>query len=193
MPDVRFWPEADVASISVMQSLYLIAFPEMAERDAHSVEALRASHDPVGHSMLKAHFTFMFGCTGVSAEIAAGVMQSVATGTGPIDFRLSQTVQSQHDKLHYVFLCPDKGGNEMRELHRRLHSGPLAACLDSGRQFTPHLTICKSADPEHARVVSDQLNRHAIHMDGRIRTLSLGVLEQGTFKVLERSILSGSA
>ena len=141
--------------------------------------------------MLKAHFTFVFGCTGVSAEIAASAMQSVAADAGPIDFCLSQAVRSQHDAFHHVFLCPDKGRNEMRELHRQLHSGPLAPCLDPGRPFTPHLTICKSADPEHARVVSDQLQRNPIHMNGRIRTLSLGVLEEGTFKVLEQAALRG--
>lgn len=172
-----------------MQRLYVIAFPQMEASDEATLEALRASHDPVGHAMLRAHFTFVFGCDCVPAAVAQRAVQSVAAAVLPINFRASRTMLSRHGDFHYVFLCPDSGASEMLDLHRRLHDGPLAGCLDPGQQFTPHLTVCKTADAERARKVLDQLNRCSYQVDGRLRDLSLGFVADGKFKVLARANL----
>jgi hypothetical protein len=173
-----------------MQRLYVVAFPEMAAQDAVTLEALRAAHDPVGHAMLKAHFTFVFGCASISREVAKGAMQSVAGEFGTIEFCLSRAILSMHGGLHCVFLCPDRGATEMLDVHSRLHEGPLAGCLDPGQQFTPHLTVCKTADAEQARDVLAQLNQRALRTNGRLRSLSLGFIADGKFKVVAQAPLA---
>jgi 2'-5' RNA ligase len=167
-----------------MQRLYVVAFPEIARIDADALEALRAEHDPEGHALLRAHFTLVFGCTGVSTALAAGAMRSAASRTEPIQFSLARVVLANHGDLHYVFMLPDPGATEMIELHRRLHEGPLAGCLDPNEPFTPHLTLCKTADREHAARVVDQLRGASLQIAGTLATLSLGSRGDGKFETL---------
>jgi 2'-5' RNA ligase len=175
-----------------MQRLYVVSFPEIAARDAAWLEALRAAHDPQGYALLRAHFTFVFGWSdGCGGDVVESEMRSVARGMGAIEFCLSRLVLSTHGNLHCVFLCPDQGSTEMFELHRKLHAGPLATCLDPSEQFTPHLTVCKTTDREHAERVVNQLRCNAFHITGTLAALSLGAMREGKFELLRKIALTG--
>lgn len=171
-----------------MHRLYVVAFPELSRSDATQLEALRAAHDPGGYALLKAHFTFVFGCTGISSNVLERAMRSVANGMGAIEFCLSRPVLSTHGDFHYVFLCPDRGADGMVELHRRLHAGHL----DHNQQFTPHLTLCKTSDRGEAEQLVDQLRRSAIRIPGSLAALSLGELRDGQFHRLSDVTLMGT-
>lgn len=175
-----------------MHRLYVVAFPEIGADDAAKVEALRAAHDSAGHALLRAHFTFVFGCIGVSVEAAERAMQAVACEMRSIEFCLTRAVTSVHSNLHYVFLCPEQGATAMIELHARLHAGPLAACIDPTQAFTPHLTVCKTADPGEAGQVLAQITRGGLRIRGALRALSLGALQDGKFERLRDIALTGT-
>jgi 2'-5' RNA ligase len=172
-----------------MQRFHVVAFPEMAAEDSATLEALRATHDPEGQRNLGAHFTLVFGCDCVSQEIMEDAMRSVAASFKTFEFYLARALLSEHDDLHYVFLCPQEGANEFLELHKSLHAGPLACCLDVGRTFEPHMTICKTADPQQARELHDHLERVLLRIRGRVHALSMGFLSEGGFKVIAQASL----
>lgn len=169
---------------AAMQPLYVVAFAEMDARDAAWVEALRAAHDPAGHGLLKAHFTFVFGAVGVPLDAVETAVRAAVREMRSIEFCLTQAVSSEHDGQHYVFLCPGRGASEMLELHRKLHTGSLAECLDPRHSFMPHLTVCKTADAAEAQRVLDEVRRDAFQVNGTLTALSVGVVSQGRFEQL---------
>ncbi|NML46178.1 2'-5' RNA ligase family protein [Ramlibacter sp. G-1-2-2] len=168
-------------------ALYVLAFPTLSPDDASRIEALRADHDPAGHSLLKAHFTFVFGCATVSPEAAEAAMRAVAAQVATIEFSLSAARLSEHGGLQYVFLCPGQGCAEMLELHRRLDAG----CEEHSEEFTPHLTVCKTPHRAQAHEALHRASRIGLPMQGTLLALSLGAVRDGRFEVLAEAPLAG--
>ena len=174
-----------------MNRLYVVAFPEIAAADALWVERLRSANDPAGHALLTAHFTFVFDCSDVPLDVVESELEAVAAEVRPIEFCLARSESAVHGGLHYVYLCPEEGAHEMTELHRRLHGGRIAACVDPEQQFTPHMTVCKTPDERQAAQLHGRLARDAFRIRGIMRSLTLGAVVDGKFERMQEIPLTG--
>lgn len=176
-----------------MERVYVVAFPELGAADSAWIESIRAAHDVVGHELLGAHFTFVFGCTGVAIDVVERAARAAASHQGPIQFRLARAVSSTHGEFHYVFLCPDEGASSMIKVHESLHAGALAACVDRDQSFVPHLTVCKTPDAREAAQVLDHLRRSTFQIVGTLPALTVGVVLDNKFKRLREVPLTPAA
>ena len=74
-----------------MPQLYVIGYPELADRDHDWIQGLRRRHDPRA-DLVAPHFTLVFGITDVPAETLEAHVRAVAEPVPPIAFILRHTV-----------------------------------------------------------------------------------------------------
>jgi 2'-5' RNA ligase len=141
--------------------------------------------------MLSAHFTFVFGCSGIPREMFRKEIESVAGRSAPIAFVLRDAAASEHAGSHYVYLCPREGAGRMRGLYDRLHAGRLSAALDVRQPFVPHMTVCRTAERAEALAVCDRMNGDGLCIRGALRGLGLGA-QGDAFQLFAHAPLAGA-
>jgi 2'-5' RNA ligase len=110
--------------------------------DRKWIEEIRREHDPQ-HSIVPAHFTFVFPFTGTLADDAIAHATHVTETTAPIPFQLttSAVVSDAIGSSTYLFLTPGDGSDQMHALHRQLYASVLARHLNTAIPFLPHVTV----------------------------------------------------
>jgi 2'-5' RNA ligase len=165
--------------------LYTICLPDMSEASREWVESLRHLHDRKSAEMLGAHFTLVFGCATVSSQDQIEHVRSVARHFDPIEFHCRRTLPIS-DEFHgsaHVFLVPEEGHSDIEKLHDHLYGGVLAPCLRQDIPFIPHITLGKFDDLDTAQRQCNEFNRQGLHIAGTLRTLLVGAVEDGRFKL----------
>jgi len=136
---------------------YLVAFPAFAAADRERIAAIRERHDRLA-AKLSPHVTLVFA-TGVLDP--SGLARHAASIDRPAPFTcVFRRTRVEHDPFsgeYCVFLVPDEGAREIRELHDALYTGPLAGELRTDLPYHPHVTIARCATEAAARAVASWL------------------------------------
>jgi 2'-5' RNA ligase len=150
----------------------IICHPEFSAADRNWIEAVRSRHDPQA-AMVAAHVTLVFPAEELDEVAIVAHAQSTAAVTAPITFQLTAAhpVRDKISSQSHIFLTPDLGETEIRDLHAALYSGVLASQLRTDIPFVPHITVGAAQTLEAAETVAASLGPIAI--SGRLTTLDL--------------------
>jgi 2'-5' RNA ligase len=142
---------------------------------------VRAQHDPQ-HDLVEAHFTLMFPMTGVSLTTLAGHVDRIAKRSRAVDFRLTQAraVQDRLAPRSHVFLIPDEGDAEIRELHSALYGGDFASSLRADIPYLPHVTVAVFPTQPAAEAMAHELGEFQIK--GCLRAMALLSVHSGAVR-----------
>ncbi|NRF72138.1 2'-5' RNA ligase family protein [Aquincola sp. S2] len=169
-----------------MSTLYTLAYPTLSDEDRHFVERLRHRHDPRFFDRVAAHFTLVFGCSGIGADVYIEHVRGVAASMAPVRFacRYAMLGAGDHDATAYVYLVPDEGFSGLALLHDALYRGPLEPHLRLDVPFVPHITVCTTPWRAEAKALCDELNAGGLVMAGAVEALSVCTLEGERVKTL---------
>lgn len=169
-----------------MRTLYTLAYPEVSGTDAAFIEAFRREHDLPYRDVVTAHFTMVFGCGDVPESDYLTHVKSLASISSPIPFSCKYAMLGgdHQDDTAYVFLVPDEGYSKISLLHDHLYTGILEPYLKLEVPFVPHITVGTMKDRRAAKLLCDELNRKGIRIDGSLRSLTVGALENEKIKDL---------
>ncbi|HYF64951.1 MAG TPA: 2'-5' RNA ligase family protein [Herpetosiphonaceae bacterium] len=176
-----------------MQTLCVVAYPELAPADRDWIEGLRRRHDP-NYRLVDAHLTLVFPFAGLEPEALAGHVGAVAAAGAPfaIALRCALIVRDALSELTHLFLVPDAGFSRVVLLHDALYRGVLASRLRLDVPYIPHITVGAFADPQAAREAADEINRAGPDIAGTVARLSVVAVESPRVRPL-REIALGLA
>jgi hypothetical protein len=176
-----------------MTSLYTVAYPELSAADAAFIEDLRVLWDPEWHSVVRAHFTLVFECNVIPASEYLAHIAAVAARTRPIGFVIDSVsiVEGPGSNALQVCLLAGEGCTRISRLHDDLYSGPLKPCLRLDLPYLPHVTIARSISVAEAECLCEELDSRRLRIEGWLRSLHVGELEEGVFAHRGRFDLAG--
>lgn len=174
-----------------MPTLYTVSYPEVAPEALSFMEQFRHEHDLPYRDVVAAHFTMVFGCKTLGLPDYTKHIAAVARQSEPIRFccKYAMLGSDDFDDSAYVFLVPDEGYSGISLLHDRLYTGLLQPFLRLDVPFIPHITIGTLKDRSAAKVLCDELNRSGVCIEGSLRALTIGALEDGKLKNLSSHAL----
>jgi 2'-5' RNA ligase len=175
-----------------MRSLFTVAFPEVDERAAAFIHSFRQANSPAAPVEIAPHFTLVFACAAVPEQAYLAQVAQAAASAPATRFvcKYAMLGADDADDRAYVFLVPDEGFAAISLLHDRLYTGPLTPHLRLDLPYTPHITIGVTHDRHQAKALCDGLNRDGLHIEGRLRELTVGTVYEGKFQPLAAYPLS---
>lgn len=165
-------------------TLYTVAYPECDDAHAlHAVDAWRAAQDPVGHALIRPHFTLVFACNAVDETTYLAHAAAVAARTAPIHFhcRYAMLGADAHTPRAHAYLVPDEGYAALSLQHDALYAGPLSDALRLDLPYTPHITVGTFDSALQARHWCTARNRAGVSLPGRVAALWVGQMVEGRF------------
>lgn len=175
---------ADLGSVAYrahVQAMAVICPLDIATDDRDWIEDLRARHDPQ-HDLVQAHFTLVFPVTGISPATLIQHVEQIAERTPGIAFRLSgaRAVRDSLAPRSHVFLVPDDGDAEIRQLHAALYGGALSSNLRMDVPYQPHVTVAAFETQSAAETLRREIGDFEIK--GRLRSLALMSVDEGAIR-----------
>lgn len=176
--------------------LFVLAYPELAVADAAAIEAFRRRHDPAHAALVAAHFTLVFGVSGMAADTLAAPLATVAAAGSGFAFSLDRAVPfGGAEGPSWLFLKPGTGDRRFRALHRALnrplHRFVPAGHLPAEQPFEPHLTIARAGDRLGLAPAVGAAANLPLPIRGRVSVLTLAKLEGDTLRDLAAFPLGG--
>lgn len=170
-----------------MQTLCVIAYPDLAPADRDWIERLRQRHDP-NYRLVDAHLTLVFPFAGLDPAALAQHVGAVAAACQPFDIslRCALIVRDAFSAQTHLFLVPDAGFSRVALLHDALYRGALASHLRLDVPYIPHITVGAFADPQAAKEAADELNRAGLDIGGRVARLSVVAVESPRVALLRQ-------
>ncbi len=164
-----------------MRTLYTISYPEISTEASAFIEAFRREHDLPYRDVVAPHFTMVFACAAMEEADYTHHVEAISGASIAISFscRYAMLGADDSDKTAYVFLVPDEGYAAISMLHDRLYAGLLAPFLRLDLPYIPHITIGTMPDRRAAKALCDELNSRTLRIDGQLRELTVGALEDG--------------
>lgn len=171
-------PRTRRGKLAAMQT-YVVAFPAFAAADRERVSAIRKRHDRLA-ARVAPHVTLVFATTVLDPS---GLARHAAAIDRPAPFtcvfRRTRVEPDPFNAEYCVFLVPDEGARELRELHDALYIGPLAGELRIDLPYHPHVTIARCASEAEARAVAASVGDVA--MPARIEHVHILAAADTTF------------
>lgn len=160
--------------------LYTVAYLEIPETQVNWIQEFRREHDPY-FEVVDPHFTLVFGVRGVEQDTYLDHIATAARETKPISFHCKYAMLGADDvdDTAYVFLVPDIGNSDISLLHDRLYRGVLEPFHRLEFPYIPHIGIAAMKDFKKAKGLCDELNRGGVHVQGRLGSITTGVLRDG--------------
>jgi 2'-5' RNA ligase len=169
-----------------MPRLFTVSYPEIPAEAGAFISAFRKRHDLKHRDVVEAHFTMVFGCDALGHTEYVNHVAAVSAASHPISFKCKYAMlgADDEDETAYVFLVPDEGYAAVSMLHDSLYTGPLLSRLRLDLPYIPHITIGTLSSRTEAKALCDELNRHGVSVEGSLRSLAVGAIENGKFKNL---------
>ncbi|MBI1847121.1 MAG: 2'-5' RNA ligase family protein [Candidatus Rokubacteria bacterium] len=159
----------------------------MSEASARFVRELRGMWDVRFRDVVECHFTLVFGIDGVEEAAYRAHVRAVVGGERAIPFTCRRALIHPSDRGDYhAFLVPDEGRAAIARLHDRLYTGPLAPCLRRDLPYVPHITVAAMPDAPRVKALCDELNAKGLEISGVIDSVSIGALDAGRIRNVER-------
>src|SRR5688572_14176608 len=165
-----------------------VAYPELARSDFDWIQSYRAKHDRRYYSVVKPHFTLVFGGTGAtvhSLSEASFVQEIEARLSGvvsiPFELAVATLNRDLSGEYYHEFLVPELGYSKIVRLHDKLYSGELKSRLRLDIDYIPHIGIGNDDDPQRCKARIDELNRTTMSIRGLIN--SAAVIEYSNAQV----------
>jgi 2'-5' RNA ligase len=106
--------------------------------DEALVGRLRRQYDPTV-DVIAPHVPVVYPVPGgVGRDLLISHVRNVTLGCAPFEIRLGALHRSAD---HWLFLTPVDGNEDLRRLHRRLHTGLLAEFRAADRDYMPHVGL----------------------------------------------------
>ncbi|MGM9486993.1 2'-5' RNA ligase family protein [Ideonella sp. YS5] len=171
--------------------LYTVGNLEIPASQMQWIQQFRQQNDP-RHRVVEPHFTMVFGVGDLDEGVYLSHIEAVARASRTIEFRCRYAMlgADDMDDTAYVFLVPNEGNAEISLLHDDLYRGVLEPYHRLKFPYIPHITIASTKDFMQAKLMCDQLNRSGVLVQGRISSLTTGVLRDGALQTLRTFPLS---
>jgi 2'-5' RNA ligase len=166
-------------------SLYTVAYPSVPESQMKWIQEFRMKHDP-HYTVVDPHFTLVFGVRDVEESAYLTHVDAVGKRSQTVSFRCKYAMLGADDidATAYVFLVPDEGNSAISLLHDELYRGLLQPYHRLEYPYIPHIGIAAVKDFRQAKALCDELNTAGVHVEGRLTSLSTGVLRNGKLHTL---------
>ena len=133
------------------------------------VEAIRKRFDPLV-DVVAAHVTLVFPFeSAVSNEALRRHIESVTRGVSRFEIELSG-FSCVEDR--YLFLNVASGAEQIRDLHRRLYTGPLTSFL-ADRPYTPHVTVGRFRSAEECATAMKGVEAEDLRVTAVVRAATV--------------------
>lgn len=166
----------------------VLAYPLLPAPDAGWIEGIRAEHDPQARTVA-AHVTLVFPLDFHPHAVALHA-RDVLRGERAFDAVLEDAVVVKEGDIARVFLLPGDGAGDLRRLHDRLYTGPLAPALRSDVPYVPHITVAASHDQSAMQRLAEAVRERATGMRGRIEALDVAAFDGSAVRTVERISLA---
>jgi 2'-5' RNA ligase len=172
--------------------LYTVGYLEIPASQTQWLQAFRQQNDP-HYRVVEPHFTMVFGVRDLDEAIYLSHIEAVTRASRAIPFRCQYAMLGADDidDTAYVFLVPNAGNAEISLLHDALYRGVLEPYHRLEFPYIPHVTIASTKDFKQAKLMCDQLKHSGVLIQGRISSLTTGVLRDGVLQTLRTFPLSG--
>ena len=163
-------------------ALGVLAYPKWNPEEYRRIQDFRKEHDQLYYEVVAPHFAFVFPLEGVGQEAFLKEAEKQSRGFGPIDFEIRCAVINKDAILphFHLLLVPEKGYSKVVRLHDRLYSGLYRPHLRLDIDFTPHVGIANSKDPEQVKQWVDSWNLEEFCITGRIESITAIDFSNGT-------------
>lgn len=155
--------------------LYVLACPKFAPNDLAIITAFRAEFEPQRAQMVPPHLTLMFGTTAMTEDEARGVAERVAASASPFDIVFAERLLV-HDPIENnekLFLLPETGAAQVRDLHNALYARRADGELRADIPYEPHMTIATCGDVSAAEAALAASARIPLPMKAVIEGLTV--------------------
>jgi hypothetical protein len=156
--------------VAAPASLYVVAWPLLAEADETALVRLRAHYHPEEAGLIGPHFTLVFGVVPERADALRELLETTAAARRPFWFmleRLRHEAATAASRAAYLFAEPADGAAELIDLHEALNSGQDA------QTFDPHITLGLFPSAVEAERIARIVERQHLPMRGRVEELAL--------------------
>lgn len=155
--------------------LYVLAVPGFAPNDLAIIKSFRADFEPQRAQMVPPHLTLMFGTTAMTEDEARGVAERVAMAASPFEIVFARR-QLFHDPIENnekLFLLPDAGAAQVRDLHNALYARRRDGELRADIPYEPHMTVATCGDASSAKAALAASARIPLPMRAAIDALTV--------------------
>lgn len=173
-----------------------IAYPELTQTDFDWIQSYRAEHDRRYYSVVKPHFTLVFGGTGAAIHALSETsfveeIESQLSGVAPIPFELAVATLNRDlsGEYYHEFLVPELGYAKIVRLHDKLYSGKLKSRLRLDIDYIPHIGIGNDDDPRRCKARVDDLNRTTISIRGLVSSIDVIEYASAEVRTIRRVLL----
>lgn len=154
----------------------VVAYPKLDHQDFDWIQSIRKDQDILYYDVVKPHFTIVFPVfTEISDADFIKHIEDKAAGFKPFGFTLSKAVLNKDafNEYWHTFLVPDKGNEEIINLHDKMYEGSFRPELRLDVPFISHIGIANDTDKTKMEKLVDKLNRNGIDIHGRIESLDI--------------------
>lgn len=171
--------------------LLAVAYPFISEEDHALIEKFRAQYDPQ-FSIIKPHFTLVFPLEGLDEIEFADYAASILHGKPGFHVRLRAAIihKDELSENFHVFLVPDEGSEQLKDLHDYLYEGTLKEYQWIDIPYVPHTTIGITPDESQCVETAGAWNRMNIEICGEINAVEVLAFEDGEVRTIEKINLS---
>jgi 2'-5' RNA ligase len=169
-------------------SLLVLSYPELSDKAYNWIQSLREKYDKEGFRLTGPHFTLVFPVSGVNQADFIEHIVKTAKEIPSINLTLDRSRLSpdMFEGKYYIFLIPDSGRKEIKELHDCLYTGILAPKLSTEFIFLPHITVGCFEDKNLCLGIIDKINKDGFCINGRMATLDIVAYENKRIKTIKR-------
>ncbi len=157
----------------ILVSNLVLAYPKLRNEDYDWIQSIRKSNDSRYYNVVKPHFTIVFPFFNYGINELQTHIENICAEIETIQFSIRAAIIVKDSFSDYtdVFLIPDEGNSQIIKLHNKLYTGIIEKELRLDIPFIPHIGIGASEEPEEAKILSDNLNRQNICIEGKISEL----------------------
>lgn len=169
-------------------SLIAVGYPVIPRRDFEWIQSLRKKYDRDGYNLIKAHFTLVFPVDNIAQPRFLDHIRPRINNFAKIQFELCRfnLCNKPYEGKWFIFLVPERGREEIIELHDILYSDLLVPELSTEYPFDPHITIGRLEDKNECLEIIGNLNKADFRIMGWIETIDAAVYDNDIIETIDR-------
>ena len=155
----------------------VLAFPSLNDEYFNWIQSYRRENDSLLYKVVDPHFTVIFPLNEMAKNEFVDEIYRQSEGLRPIDFEINKTILHKDpiEEFYYEFLVPEKGYENIINMHDKLYSEKLLPFLRNDIEYIPHITIGKSRDINKSKYRLKNLITPVIK--GQIKELTIANFE----------------
>lgn len=171
----------------------MLAFPALDPSHTQRIESARANRDDLSRASVPLHFTLVFATDAIERDALAEHVRGTTQAFRPIRFDTptNDVVWDPKVELWLFQLLPERGAEQIAELHDSLYSGLLAPELRTDIPYAPHITVVASKRKDDCISAQAALDERRSPIAGSINALDVVEYDGANVTTVSRIDLTG--